>query len=234
MRYAERGDLFDFIDQNGSIDEIQCVKWTKQIASAIQYLHILDYAHRDLKCENILITNDMNLKLSDFGFVRLFSAKDAASETYCGSIVYSPPEVINRRPYNPKAADMWSFGVIIYMMLNGEHPFSTSDISLLHEEQVNRDWKIVTKIYFKLSENAVETFRMLLEPVPSKRWKIEEFIECNWMKSFPNETKFTKAEIEALDRAKYGKSKCEDQQKKSASVVIESDTAENLLFTSNQ
>lgn len=114
MRFVERGDLFDFILTNGALSEMQCTEWTRQIASAIQYLHVLDLAHRDLKCENIFISNHFNLKLGDFGFVRIYKKNDVASDTYCGSITYAAPEILNRKPYNPKKADLWSFGVIIY------------------------------------------------------------------------------------------------------------------------
>lgn len=214
MRYAERGDLFDYIKENGHIIEIQCIKWVKQIASAIYYLHMLDYAHRDLKCENILITNNFNVKLCDFGFTRLFTIFDKASETYCGSIIYAPPEVINSKPYNPKKADMWSFGVTIFIMLNGEHPYSTSSISTLYDEQINCNWKIVTRIFSELTEGAKDAYEMLLEPDPMSRWNIEDFINCNWMKSFPEETKFTKPEIEAINRAKKWKLRKKKQQKK--------------------
>jgi serine kinase len=88
MRFAENGDLLEYIKKHGPIVESQANLWFYQMASAIQYLHSMDVAHRDLKCENILITKHMNLKLADFGFAR--DCVDQAgqrvfSETYCGS-----------------------------------------------------------------------------------------------------------------------------------------------------
>lgn len=88
MRLAENGDLLDYVKNNGLISEKQANLWFFQMVSAIKYLHSMFYAHRDLKCENILISKHFNVKIADFGFARSCigdNNKAVMSTTYCGS-----------------------------------------------------------------------------------------------------------------------------------------------------
>lgn len=97
MRFAENGDVLEYILKKGTVSEPQARVWFRQLSLAMQYLHNLDIAHRDLKCENCLITGNFNLKLADFGFARFISDKNGKlilSSTYCGSLSYAPPEIL--------------------------------------------------------------------------------------------------------------------------------------------
>lgn len=88
MRYAENGDLLDYVKSHGAIPESQASLWFFQMVSAVRYLHSIGYAHRDLKCENVLISRHMNVKLADFGFSRKCfdgNNKKIMSDTFCGS-----------------------------------------------------------------------------------------------------------------------------------------------------
>lgn len=137
LRFAENGDLLDFLTQNGAIPENQSRLWMRQIISGLQYIHTMNIAHRDLKCENVLVTANYNVKITDFGFARNVRQRDrdVLSETYCGSLSYAAPEVLKGVPYMPKLADMWSIGVILYTMLNKALPFNETSVKKLYEKQ---------------------------------------------------------------------------------------------------
>lgn len=155
MRFAENGDLLDFVLKNGAVIESQARVWLRQMALGIQYLHELEIAHRDLKCENVLITANYNVKLADFGFARYVvdsRGRRILSETYCGSLSYAAPEILRGTPYNPKISDLWSLGVILYIMLNKAMPFDDTNIKRLYEQQTNRKWKFRAKVENVLSE----------------------------------------------------------------------------------
>ncbi|NXG52759.1 TSSK1 kinase, partial [Psilopogon haemacephalus] len=132
MELAEKGDLLNYIRLTGAIkEEVACSKF-QQLASAIKYCHDLEVVHRDLKCENVLLDEDLHFKLSDFGFSRSLSRDENGniilSQTFCGSAAYTAPEVLEGIPYDPRAADIWSLGVILYTMVYALMPFNDSNV----------------------------------------------------------------------------------------------------------
>jgi len=112
----------------------------------LKYLHDLDIAHRDLKCENVLLTTSYNVKLADFGFARYFGDNNKKSETFCGSVSYAPPEIIRGSPYDPRLADLWSIAVILFVMVNKGMPFDDSVLKKMYECQLTRNWKFRSKV----------------------------------------------------------------------------------------
>lgn len=138
MRYAENGDLLDFILKDGAISEPQTRFWVRQIALALQYLHRMQIAHRDIKCENILVTSNNNVKLCDFGFTRYVvdaQNRRVLSETFCGSLSYAAPEILKGLAYAPKISDMWALGVLVFTMLNKAMPFDDTHATVRSEDK---------------------------------------------------------------------------------------------------
>lgn len=168
----------------GAVQEDQARIWTRQLALAVQYMHELEIAHRDIKCENVLLTANQNAKLSDFGFARICVDKkfrDIYSETFCGSLSYTAPEILQGAPYFPKPTDVWSLGVVIYVMLNRSMPFEDKHIKQLYQAQINKNWKWRARYIDTLSENCKRIVTRMLEPNHEKRIKIDQIINSEWM-----------------------------------------------------
>ncbi|GFY40287.1 hypothetical protein TNIN_311601 [Trichonephila inaurata madagascariensis] len=130
------------------------------MVNALKYLHGLNIAHRDLKCENIMIDDNHNIKLIDFGFCR--STVDAfgrrkLSETFCGSTAYAAPEVLQGLAYNPMMYDVWSLGCVLYIMTTGMMPFDDSHIRKMVTNQLKRHIKFPSN--FQISHHLKSSSR---------------------------------------------------------------------------
>ncbi|CAF4854775.1 testis-specific serine/threonine-protein kinase 3-like isoform X3 [Pieris napi] len=203
LRFAENGDLLDFLTQNGAVPENQSRLWMRQILSGIHYIHTLNIAHRDLKCENILITVNYNVKITDFGFARNVRQRDrdVLSETYCGSLSYAAPEVLKGVPYLPKLADMWSIGIIMYTMLNKALPFNETSVKKLYEKQVMRKWRFRTGVVNQLSSECKLQVTQLMEPEAKARPTAASIFNGPWIAMDPRLTKLTFLEESLLKQA---------------------------------
>lgn len=101
-----------------------------ELITGINYLHNNGIVHRDIKCENLLIDCNGFLKVADFGFARSITDTDLSS-TFCGSTVYTAPEILSgANAYNPRLSDIWSCGVVLFIMLTGGLPFSRRQLKL--------------------------------------------------------------------------------------------------------
>ncbi|XP_053674640.1 testis-specific serine/threonine-protein kinase 3-like [Anopheles nili] len=204
MRYAEMGDMLSFVIDHGPLGEPQSRIWFRQLALAVQYLHESGIAHRDLKCENILLSANFNVKLSDFGFARYIHENNQQvqlSTTFCGSFDYSAPELLKGKPYNPKASDVWALGVVLYMQLNKSVPFK-GKTRQVYDQQMARAWKFRSRVNDILSPDVKTLVRSLLEPNPLIRWTIEEVLVCDWLIQDRRLRSLNAEEFSALAKAK--------------------------------
>nr|CAD7393682.1 unnamed protein product [Timema cristinae] len=204
MQYAKNGDVFEYMLKYGALDEELARYWFRQLSLALQYLHKLGITHRDLKCENALITEKYNVKLSDFSFARYtFDNKGAPalSNTFCGSFPYISPEIIRGRFYDPKCADVWALGVLLFIMLNKSLPYTESNIKKLYEKQMKQDWRFRSKRAPFLSKEVKYLVRRMLTPKCSNRWDIDRVVNFDWVMKYSNIKMLAPDEQKALDEA---------------------------------
>ncbi|OAA62507.1 serine/threonine-protein kinase [Niveomyces insectorum RCEF 264] len=131
LEYVENGDLFTYVSRNGPLTEEASIFVFRQIMSAVQYCHMYNICHRDLKLENILLKSDGQIKIADFGMAALHQGPRYHLQTSCGSPHYAAPELLKARPYRGDKADIWSMGVILFVMLAGRLPFDEEDMGLM-------------------------------------------------------------------------------------------------------
>lgn len=125
MEYANGGELFDYIDKRKRLTEQEACKFFRQIISGIEYLHKLGISHRDLKPENILLDHYKDIKIVDFGLSKIFSRSELLN-TPCGSPCYAAPEMVAGLKYSGSSVDIWSCGIILYVMIVGYLPFQVN------------------------------------------------------------------------------------------------------------
>lgn len=126
MEMASGGELFDYIVQNQKVKEEIAAKFYSQLIDGIEYMHQLKIVHRDLKPENLLLDQNQDIKIIDFGLSNLYNEGELL-KTACGSPCYAAPEMIAGKRYEGVMVDIWSSGVILFAMLSGYLPFDDND-----------------------------------------------------------------------------------------------------------
>lgn len=135
LEYVEGGELFDYLCKRGRLSTPEALGYFQQIIAAIDYCHRFNIAHRDLKPENLLLDQDKNIKVADFGMAAWqMNNTSGLLQTACGSPHYAAPEVIEGRAYNGSSSDIWSCGVILFALLAGRLPFDDEDLHTLLEK----------------------------------------------------------------------------------------------------
>ncbi|XP_015846425.3 putative sperm motility kinase W [Peromyscus maniculatus bairdii] len=125
MEYVSGKDLEYFLRERDFLEENEVRPIFQQVVSGVHFLHQKRIAHRDIKLENILIDRAGNVKLCDFGMARQL-AEGQMLEEFCGTLVYLAPEILARKPYDGLAGDMWSLGVLLFVLVTGQFPYRES------------------------------------------------------------------------------------------------------------
>lgn len=169
MEFVPGGELFEYIISKGRLPESEARRFFQQIISGVEYCHFRRVAHRDLKPENLLLDQNNNIKLADFGLSNIME-DGSFLKTSCGSPNYAAPEIVSGAPYAGPEVDIWSSGVILYALLCGCLPFDDENIpSLLR--------KIKSGLYAippYLSRNARDIIGKMLVVDPLQRITIPE------------------------------------------------------------
>ncbi|XP_062371181.1 serine/threonine-protein kinase SIK1 [Cinclus cinclus] len=179
--FAKNGEMFDHLTSNGHLSESEARKKFWQILSAVEYCHSHHIVHRDLKTENLLLDANMNIKLADFGFGNFYKSGEPLS-TWCGSPPYAAPEVFEGKEYEGPHLDIWSLGVVLYVLVCGSLPFDGPNLPTLRQRVLEGRFRIP---YF-MSEDCETLIRRMLVVDPTKRITISQIKQHKWMQADPS------------------------------------------------
>uniref|UniRef100_A0A673YDT5 non-specific serine/threonine protein kinase n=1 Tax=Salmo trutta TaxID=8032 RepID=A0A673YDT5_SALTR len=178
--YAKNGEMFDYLTSNGRMSEDEARKKFGQILTAVDYCHRHHIVHRDLKTENLLLDANMNIKLADFGFGNFYNAGEPLS-TWCGSPPYAAPEVFEGKEYEGPQLDIWSLGVVLYVLVCGSLPFDGPSLPALRQRVTEGRFRIP----FFMSEDCENLIRRMLVVDPAKRISVAQIKQHRWMLADP-------------------------------------------------
>ncbi|KAG0173442.1 serine/threonine-protein kinase KIN2 [Apophysomyces sp. BC1034] len=176
MEYVNGGQLLDYIISHGKLKEKHARRFARQIVSALDYCHRNSIVHRDLKIENILISSSGHIKIIDFGLSNLFSPQSHLS-TFCGSLYFAAPELLHAKIYTGPEVDVWSFGVVLFVLVCGKVPFDDQNMPALHDK-IKRG---VVDYPTHLSSECKSLLSRMLVTNPNHRATVSEIIVHPWM-----------------------------------------------------
>ena len=187
MEYIRGGRLTDYMkEKKFHFSEKRAAEIIYEIAIGVKYLHKYGIIHRDLKPDNIMLTesNDKgHIKIMDFGLSKILGKKEKTSDGF-GTLTFVSPEVLIRKPYN-KEIDIWSIGVILYLILSGDLPFDDEedDEQKIAKSIVYNEVEFPSKKFGNKSKEVIELIKRCLTKEPKDRIKIDEIIKSDWIQS---------------------------------------------------
>ncbi|KAG7532554.1 Protein kinase domain [Arabidopsis thaliana x Arabidopsis arenosa] len=187
MEYVKGGELFNKVAK-GRLKEEMARKYFQQLISAVSFCHFRGVYHRDLKPENLLLDENGNLKVSDFGLSAVSDQirQDGLFHTFCGTPAYVAPEVLARKGYDGAKVDIWSCGVILFVLMAGFLPFHDRNVMAMYKKIYRGDFRCPR--WFPVEINRL-LIRML-ETKPERRFTMPEIMETSWFKKGFKHIKF--------------------------------------------
>ncbi|KAI6224132.1 Testis-specific serine/threonine-protein kinase 2 [Aphelenchoides besseyi] len=197
--FAGNGDLLKLIQQRRRIDESDARPLFRHLIAGLEadecsrYLETKSVVHRDLKCENLMLDQYNNLKIGDFGFARFLQS------------AYVALEISRSRAYRDNAVDIWSAGVILYIMLTGVMPYDERHPKEMMQQQ--REHKLRFYHHSRPSQSARDLIYAMIHPDPARRVNIPGILQSEWLRNTPYE--------------KYGPQMSEDEDAETANQISE-------------
>ncbi|KNA24237.1 hypothetical protein SOVF_017850 [Spinacia oleracea] len=188
MELAKGGDLFGKLSRRADhkFPEPLARKYFHQLVSALQYCHQNGVAHRDVKPQNLLLDEEGNIKVSDFGLSAVAETTVASKDklmlqTSCGTPAFAAPEIVGRtrNGYDGSKADAWSCGVILFVMLTGYLPFDDANLVMMYRKMHRREFRFPSWV----SKPARGLISRLLDPNPNNRLSIDDIPNDSWFKN---------------------------------------------------
>uniref|UniRef100_A0A8C5W5F4 Maternal embryonic leucine zipper kinase n=1 Tax=Microcebus murinus TaxID=30608 RepID=A0A8C5W5F4_MICMU len=174
LEYCPGGELFDYIISQDRLSEEETRVVFRQIVSAVAYVHSQGYAHRDLKPENLLFDEYHQLKLIDFG---LCAKPKYHLQTCCGSLAYAAPELIKGKSYLGSEADVWSMGILLYVLMCGFLPFDDDNVMALYKKILIGKYDVPKW----LSPSSILLLQQMLQVDPKKRISVKNLLNHPWI-----------------------------------------------------
>jgi len=185
LEYMDGGDLFDYLDRRDfKLEEDRAREISLQIASGVYFLHTYGIVHRDLKLENVMMTDDSPTsvpKLVDFGLSAIISPERRIKDSV-GTISYAAPEILKGERYD-KMVDIWSLGVIIFVLLGGYLPFDAEEKPQIVDRTLNEEVTFSDKKWLTISEEAKALVKAMLEKDKDARPSMEEILQRPWFQA---------------------------------------------------
>lgn len=183
LEFLEGGELFDRIVKKNFYNEKEARDVVLTVLNGMKYCHDKGIAHRDMKPENLLLTSkddDSSVKIADFGFA-IRGAQKSALTTQCGTPGYVAPEILQNQPYD-KAVDMWSIGVITYILLGGYPPFHDDNQKALFKKIKKGEFEFHEEYWENVSAEAKDFISSLIKVNPRERLTVDGAHSHPWLK----------------------------------------------------
>ena len=197
MQLAVNGSLTELVKEDGPLPEKVCRFTFAQIISGVKHMHAKGIAHRDLKCDNILLDKNYNALISDFGLSRVAYRVSKGGiinlNSYCGTEPYMAPEILEfKKSYNPFPTDIWALGVILFVMYNKAYPFDVTNKQKAFSSMRTGNWFYSRKVKPPTPEMD-QILNSTLTVDPDLRVKIDQLQKDKWFKN----------EVHYLKKLKY-------------------------------